>query len=269
MDGTLVVLKTELKGVPDVHSFTGRTMETGNLTRPEPKILEDALFHLPRSKVLDFRRKQVIFTQGQPSTGVYLVIVGKVTVCRASETGRSEFLLDIYQDDEFFGESALIGLRNAETAIALEDTKVMSWTTSELERIAGERPKLAIALMQIVVQRSAEFGSRIEMFATNSIRCRLARALIRFSDRFGDGTGDSAIKMMPFTHEMLSQYVGTSREIVTQYMKQFRRDGYVRHSRKEMVVYVDALKEWLRQNSGRKSSAEEPQVPRVPDAVVV
>ncbi len=31
--------------------------------------------------------------------------------------------------------------------------------------------------------------------------------------------------MMPLTHELLSQYVGTSREIVTHYMNQFRRQG--------------------------------------------
>jgi CRP-like cAMP-binding protein len=59
--------------------------------------------------------------------------------------------LDIYQTDEFFGESALIGQPHTETAVALEDTQVMSWTISELEGIAGERPRLAIALMQLVV----------------------------------------------------------------------------------------------------------------------
>jgi hypothetical protein len=40
--------------------------------------------------------------------------------------------------------------------------------------------------------------------------------------------------MIPFTHELLSQYVGTSREIVTHYMNQFRRQGYLRYSRKRL-----------------------------------
>jgi CRP/FNR family transcriptional regulator len=233
-------------------------MQTDTMTLlPATKTLEDPLSHLPCSTILGFRKKQVIFAQDEPSTSIYLVISGKVKVCRVRE-GQSEALLDIYQADEFFGESALIGQPHAETAIALEETQVMSWTTSELERIAGERPKLAIALLQLVVQRSAEFGSRIESFATESIQRRLARALIRFSDRFGHPTGDGAVHMMPLTHELLSMYLGTSREIATHFLNQFRRDGYVRYSRREMVVYADAFKEWLKQESVKKTSTKEP-----------
>jgi CRP/FNR family transcriptional regulator, cyclic AMP receptor protein len=51
---------------------------------------------------------------------------------------------------------------------------------------------------------------------------------------------------MPLTHEMLSQYVGTSREIITHHMTQFRRLGYLRYSRKEVVIYPDAMMQsWL------------------------
>ena len=57
------------------------------------------------------------------------------------------------------------------------------------------------------------------------------------------------VQMIPFTHELLSQYVGTSREIVTHYMNQFRRQGYLRYSRKGIILYRDAFREWLRQNA--------------------
>jgi CRP/FNR family transcriptional regulator, cyclic AMP receptor protein len=227
------------------------TMETGTMTFQGAKTLEDPLSYLPCSTILDFKKKQVIFTQGQPSTSIYLVISGKVKICRACE-GLSEVVLDIYQADEFFGESALIGLSRGETAVALEATQAMFWTTSEIERIAGERPKLAIALLQLVVQRSEEFGSRIESFATDSIQRRLALALIRFSDRFGHPRGDGAVQMMPLTHDLLSVYMGTSREIITNFMNKFRRQGYLRYSRREMVVHVDALKEWMKQQSEGK-----------------
>jgi CRP-like cAMP-binding protein len=54
--------------------------------------------------------------------------------------------------------------------------------------------------------------------------------------------------MGPLTHELLSQYIGTSREIVTLRMKQFRRRGYLQYSRKGIILYRDLLREWLRQN---------------------
>jgi CRP-like cAMP-binding protein len=60
---------------------------------------------------------------------------------------------------------------------------------------------------------------------------------------------DGSVRMAPFTHELLSQYVGTSREIVTHYMNQFRRQGYLKYSRKEIILYREAFRDWLRQNA--------------------
>ena len=225
-------------------------MATSPITISAPqKQLEDPLAHLPCSNILEYRKGQVIYNQDQPSTNIYLVIDGKVKVCRMADEG-SQVVVDIYQTDEFLGESAFLNSpARDEQALALENTKVMTWTTAEIEDIVMRRPRLAVALLQIMVQRSIEFGHRIESFSVDNIARRLARTLIRFSERLGQSLEDGSIQMMPFTHELLSQYVGTSREIVTHYMNQFRRQGYLRYSRKSILLYRDAMKDWLRTNA--------------------
>ncbi len=211
--------------------------------------LEDPLAHLPCSTIVEYRKGQTIYGHDQPSTSLYLVIDGKVKICRLAEDGR-QVVVDIYQPDEFFGESAFVGeSQRSEMAVALESTKLMIWTINEIEDIATRRPRLAIALLQLLVQRSMDFGSRIESFSVDNIARRLARALIRFSERLGQETEDGSVQMIPFTHELLSQYVGTSREIVTHYMNQFRRQGYLRYSRKGILLHRDAMKDWLRNES--------------------
>jgi CRP/FNR family transcriptional regulator len=213
-------------------------------TRP----LEDPLAHLPCSQILEYRKGQTVYGLGRPSTSIYLIIDGTVKVCRTANDGRQVVVVDIYQPDEFFGESALLGASQpTEHSVALEFTRVMAWTTEEIEDIATRRPKLAIALLQLLVQRSIDFGSRIESFSTDNISRRLARSLLRFSEKLGTEGEDGSVQMIPFTHELLSQYVGTSREIVTHFMNQFRRQGYVLYSRKGIMVRKDALKDWLRQ----------------------
>jgi len=217
-------------------------------TSRQLRVLEDPLSHLPCSTILDYKKGQTIYDHDQPSHSVYLVIGGKVKVCRVTDDGR-QVVVDIYQPDEFFGESAFLGnVQRAELALALEHTKVMTWSTSDIEDISMKRPKLAIAMMQLLVQRSVDFAQRIESFSVDNIARRLARTLIRFSERLGARQDDGSIQMIPFTHELLSQYVGTSREIVTHYMNQFRRQGYLRYSRKGIMLDRDAMKDWLRQN---------------------
>src|SRR6266567_9097138 len=71
------------------------------------KTLEDPLAHLPCSSIVEYRKGQVIYNQDQPSTNIYLVIDGKVKVCRMADDGR-QVVVDIYQTDEFFGESAFL-----------------------------------------------------------------------------------------------------------------------------------------------------------------
>jgi CRP/FNR family cyclic AMP-dependent transcriptional regulator len=216
---------------------------------PQQRSLEDPLAHLPCSTIQEYKKGQTIYDQDQPSSSIYLVIGGKVKVCRIAEDGR-QVVVDIYQADEFFGESAFLGnVNRAELAVALEGTKVMTWTTAEIEDISLKRPKLAIAMMQLLVQRSVDFAQRIESFSVDNIARRLSRTLIRFSERLGSRSEDGSIQMIPFTHELLSQYVGTSREIVTHYMNQFRRQGYLRYSRKGILLYKDAMKEWLRETT--------------------
>jgi CRP/FNR family transcriptional regulator len=213
------------------------------------KSLEDPLAHLPCSTILEYRKGQTIYNQDQPSTSLYLVIGGKVKVVRLADDGH-QVVVDIYQPDEFFGESAFLSLpHRSEQATSLEDAKLMAWGAQEIEEIIMKRPRLAVALLQIQVQRTLDLTQRIESFSADNIARRLARSLIRFSERLGTVEADGSVHMSAFTHELLSQYVGTSREIVTHYMNQFRRMGYLQYSRRGIVLYRDAFQQWLRQNA--------------------
>ena len=213
------------------------------------KALEDPLAHLPCSSIVEYKKGQMIYNQDQPSTSIFLIIEGKVKVSRLADDGH-QVVVDIYQPDEFFGESALLNLpHRCEQATALENTRLMAWTAAEIEDIVTKRPRLAVALLQILVQRTIDFTYRIQSFSVDNIARRLARSLIRFSERLGTVEEDGSVCMTPCTHELLSQYVGTSREIVTQYMNQFRRQGYLKYSRKEIILYRDAFRDWLRQNA--------------------
>jgi CRP/FNR family transcriptional regulator, cyclic AMP receptor protein len=61
---------------------------------PQPKPLEDPLAHLPCSTILEYRKGQTIYSHDQPSTSIYLVIDGKVKVCRLADDGR-QVVVDI------------------------------------------------------------------------------------------------------------------------------------------------------------------------------
>src|SRR5260221_5428000 len=128
--------------------------------------LEDPRAYLPRSPVLEFQTGQLIYGLAQPAPGLYLVIDGRITVCHSEDNGRP-VVVDIYQEGEFFGESALLRIPHTqEQAVALGNSKVMMWSTAPIENVVLLRPQLAVALLQVLALRLLDFKSRLHSLAS-------------------------------------------------------------------------------------------------------
>jgi CRP-like cAMP-binding protein len=86
------------------------------------------------------------------------------THSRLTDIGRL-VLVNIHQTDAFFGESALLHLsQRPEGAMALENTKLMAWSASEVEELIRRQPRLGIAFAQC--WRGARQSSRGESGAS-------------------------------------------------------------------------------------------------------
>lgn len=234
-------------------------MATSLLTQPAD-FLEDPLLYLPRSRMVEYPRGEFIYDQDEPSASIYLVVAGKVKVARRVGNDRP-LLVDIYKQDEFFGESALLKLRRrTDQALALEKTKLMMWSAADVQKLMIKKPRLAVALIQMAVQRTTGLARRIESFSLDKVPRRLARALMYFSERLGCPDEGGSVGLVGLTHELLSQYVGTSREFVTHYMNQLQQEGCLRYSRKGIVLHGDVLRAWLGED-GRTGEVVEGQAP--------
>lgn len=211
--------------------------------------MEDALMYLPRKGITDYRKGQIVFDEQQPSKGLHLVVQGRVKVTIPLEDG-TQTLVDIFTTDDFFGESSLLGSApHIERATALDNVTLMSWTSVEIEEQVERQPQLGVALLQMLVKRGLDYEERLQSFALDKTPERIMRSLLRFADRLGIRGEDGSVKIPPLTHQVISEYVGTSREIVTFQMNDLRQKGCLRYSRKGIQVYTEALREHLRAQS--------------------
>src|ERR1051326_5283176 len=224
-----------------------------NGTKPSPfKEMEDALMYLPRKGVTDYRKGQIVFDEHQPSRGLHLVVQGRGKVTIPPDDG-SQTVVDIFTTDDFFGESSLLGsAQYTERAVALDNVTLMSWTNTEIEEQVERQPRLGVALLQMLVKRGLDYEERLQSFALDKTPERVVRSLLRFADRLGTRTEDGSGKIPPLTHQVISEYVGTSREIVTFQLTQLRQKGMLRYSRKGIQVYTDALREHLQAHTGQQ-----------------
>jgi CRP/FNR family transcriptional regulator len=208
---------------------------------------EDPLTYLPRKPVQEYAKGRVIYDMQNPSTDLYVVILGRVKISNTSEDG-CQTVGRIVRAEGLFGESCLIGpLHRNESATALDNVTLMSWSRAEIEQQVEREPHLGIALSQYLVKECLELQDRIESMAVHKTPERVMLALIQLAADLGSVTPDGATRVASLTHHTIAEFVGTSREIVTFQMNRLRRMGLIRYSRKYIDIYPQAIRETLKQ----------------------
>jgi len=134
-----------------------------------------------------------------------------------------------------------------ETAVALDNATLMSWSRHEIEQQVEREPRLGIALSQYLVRECLELQDRIESMAVHKTPERVMLALLQLATDLGSPMPDGAMRVASLTHHTIAEFVGTSREIVTFQMNRLRRAGLVRYSRKHIDIHAQAMRENLRQ----------------------
>lgn len=203
--------------------------------------------YLPRRRVEEYAKGRTIYDAEQPSTSLYIVILGRVKV--ASSTGDGcETVSRLVRADGLFGESCLVGGSNCqETATTLDGVALMSWSREEIEQQIECEPRLGLALSQYMVRECLELQDRIESVATHSTPHRVTLALLQLAADLGTEMPEGFTRVASLTHQTIAEFVGTSREMVTCQMNHLRRSGMIGYSRKHIDVYVREMRESLKQ----------------------
>ena len=210
----------------------------------------DPLLYLPCSTIVEYGKGSHIYPKDRVCSQLHLVIDGTVAVSLVTSQGQ-RVIIDVYGKDEFFGEPAMVGSSPGLEAVALEKVKAMTWSVAEIDRLIIQKPQLGIALVRTLTKRTMTLVERLESCSRDNTDRRLAWALLRFTNRLGTRAEDGSIRMFPFTHEVLSAYVGTSREIVNLRMLEFRRKGYLNYSRREISLYPAAIERLARSGNSQ------------------
>lgn len=197
----------------------------------------------------NFDRNEIIYYAGDPADSLFQITRGRVKIIRISNIGK-EKTIDIYQTGDFFGELCICGEgKRSDQAIALEPVQVTAIQIRGLLQLLPKKPELALDLLQLVCGRLSEYQDQIATLAFDNVPVRLAREILRLSQVPGcreENGGNGAIRLgVNLTHEEIASLIGTSREIVTTLMNQFRKKGLVDYNRRAICVYPEVIKNYL------------------------
>jgi CRP-like cAMP-binding protein len=175
-----------------------------------------------------YRKKDKIFSQGDPADAVFYIQSGKVKVCVTSEQGK-EAVVAIHDKGNFFGEGCLNGQRlRLATVMAMTDCAVMRLDKESIVGVLRNEPKFSEVFMAYLLARNARVEEDLVDQLFNSSEKRLARVLLLMANFGKEGKPEPVIAKI--SQETLAQIIGTTRSQVSTFMNKFRELGFIKYN---------------------------------------
>jgi CRP-like cAMP-binding protein len=174
---------------------------------------------------VNYRRNDVIFSQGAPAEHVLYLQEGCVKLSVLSATGRMA-VVGILGPGDFFGEGCLAGqpVRTG-TASATLNSAVLIVDKGEMVRLLSKQQALSARFIAHMLARNLRVQDDLIDQLFNCSERRLARTLLLLAQGVRQGSPDHVLP--PLSQETLAEMVGTTRSRVNLFLNKFRRLGLI------------------------------------------
>ena len=196
--------------------------------------LQDAIPKLvSRRNVLNFRKNEVIFSQGDPADAVFYLQTGRVKIAVVSPSGK-EATLSMFAAKELVGLGCLsLEKQRLGTATALEQSELIRIDRTSWINLLREQPELFEVVLSHLSNRNIELQKDLCAQILDHSERRLARVLLKLT-QIGIGQREAVI-LPKISHDTLASMVGTTRSRITYFMNCFRKRGLIDYKGGVMV----------------------------------
>jgi CRP-like cAMP-binding protein/CheY-like chemotaxis protein len=172
-------------------------------------------------KVKSLKKKSELFTEGDMPLNIFFVKSGRIKVYQSHPEGK-ELITNIYNQNDFFGfEPILDGNNYSESAVAMEDSEVISIPRYDFIMLLQTHPDVSKGFISLLCKKVADKEKQLLNLAYNSVRQRTAEALLKVRD-LKDNKENIQI-----SRDDLAKMVGTAPESVIRVLSDFKDEGLI------------------------------------------
>jgi CRP-like cAMP-binding protein len=200
--------------------------------------LSEAEMHALCGRVLKrrFRRGELLFNEGDPCSGLYLVASGKVRIFKLSPAGREQVLAVEGPGSSFAELPVFDGGKYPASASALEDTETLFISRKDFQSYCREHPDVTLKVLAVVGARLRRLVGIIEDLSFSTVRQRLISALLRASQGSGSTTKHGVRVELTKSHQDLAAELGTVRELISRNLSRLQAEGLIEVDGRTIVI---------------------------------
>jgi CRP-like cAMP-binding protein len=173
--------------------------------------------------IRSFKKKDLIFMEGQTPNDLYFIEKGHIKTYKVNYDGK-ELITGIHQEGEFLGYVPLLEDKTYnENAEALEDARVSIIPKDDFLTLIYSSKDIARKFIKLLSNNLDEMENRLLDVAYQSVRQRVASALLKLNERFQTDKS----QMISIARRDISNIVGTATESLNRTLADFKDEGII------------------------------------------
>jgi CRP/FNR family cyclic AMP-dependent transcriptional regulator len=183
-----------------------------------------------------FSAGEIVFSEGDPCTGMYVVESGHIRIFKTSTGGREQ-VLSIDGPGSSVAELPVFdGGSYPASVSAVEDSTLLFISKQDFQSLCLTHPQVALKVLRVVGARLRKLVGIIEELSFTTVRHRLAGFLVRLAQREGTRVSTGIEVILPASNQELASQIGTVRELVSRNLSRFQSEKRIEMDGRRVVI---------------------------------
>lgn len=169
-------------------------------------------------------KKHILYTEGNRPKYLYYLKRGQIKTYQSNDDGK-EYITNLYAPGDFIGYIPLLEERNYEdSADALKDSEVAIIPREEFLQLVYNDINIATKFIKLISSNMKEKETRLLNLAYDSLRKRVAKALIDINNKLNK---NSQVQTIEISRDDIAHYIGTATESLIRTLSDFKLEGLI------------------------------------------
>ena len=211
-------------------SVLEKTALLSSLSQPELQMLAS------RTVRKLFSSGELLFSEGEPCSGLHIIARGKVRIFKTSASGREQVLAVNVPGESVAELPVFDGGPYPASAVAIEDTEIAFISRRDFNAFCIEHPAVPLKMLSVVGARLRQLVGIIEELSFTTVRQRLIAVLVKLAQTRGTMMERGIEFQLPSTHQELANQLGTVRELISRNLMRLQAEGLIEVDGRHIVV---------------------------------
>jgi CRP-like cAMP-binding protein len=182
------------------------------------------------------QKDELLFAEGDPCEGMYVIQSGAIKVFKMAETGREQVLV-IERAGSTAGELPVFDGGNLPaSAAAIEDSRLLFLPKREFLSLCRQNSEVAFAVIRSLAWRFRYMTSLVEELSLKEVSHRLARFLRDRALAVGVRTRRGVEFPLEETNQQIAAEIGTVRDLVSRNLRRLVDRKIIKMERRKVIV---------------------------------